>query len=123
MLLSHLVRDSTLDTTAEGLSLIKGAHEALLSRVLQVAYVMRLVVTLQKFVQQAQSFTLLHRPDLQPVREEVNLWLVLALAPHFRFKDFHIKAASRISYVILYHVIIQLVQMVQFVWLDASRLD
>ena len=60
MLFAHLIHDSAFDTAAECLTLVKVAHEAKRSRLLQVGDMMRLVLTLQELVKKPEAVLLLH---------------------------------------------------------------
>ena len=60
MLLSHLIHNFALDTATECFTFIKGTHETLLSRLLQVLNMMSLVLTFEELMQKLESIALLH---------------------------------------------------------------
>ena len=80
---------------------------------------MGLVLTLQELMKEPQSVLLLHRADLDPVREVVHCWVRITLVPHLGLENLYIKSTLSISDVRLDDIVIELLEVVQVVGLDA----
>ena len=118
MLFAHLIHNSAFNTAAEGLSLVKGAHQSKLSCFLQVCNMMRLVITLQELVEEPESILLLHRTNLNAIRKVVHRWLHISLAPDLCLEHLHVKGTFSIPDIGLDDVVVELFQMVQVIRLD-----
>ena len=110
MLFAHLVHDAARDINIEGISIINIAHEAQITRFLQIIDQDIFVRALKEVVDQSKSFLLLHRSNLDSVGEVVCLRLlsVHLLMIYLSLKDLQVKCASCIPQISLDHIIIQL---------------